>query len=126
MSDPRKRRLWQSFADAGRGILAVARSERNFCIHLVVLLIVIVAGLILGLSGGEWLAVVLCAGLVLAAEVFNTAIEYLADAVHPEADLGIRNAKDASAGAVLIAVVAAVIVGAIIFLPKLWDLLTKS
>lgn len=126
MSDPRQRRLWQCFADAGRGIRTVARSERNFCIHLAVLLAVVVAGFFLGLSGGEWLAVVLCAGLVLVAEVFNTALEYLADAVHPEADPGIRNAKDASAGAVLIAVVAAAVVGAIVFVPKLWDLLTKS
>ena len=73
-----------------------------------------------GIGPGEWIAVVLSAGLVFMAEVFNTALEYLADAVHPEADRGVGMAKDAAAGGVLVAAVAAATVGAIVFLPKIW------
>ncbi|MDF1861158.1 MAG: diacylglycerol kinase family protein [Verrucomicrobiales bacterium] len=115
----------QSFADAGRGIISVFRTERNFRIHLILLLVAIVLGFWLSLSAVEWIALLLCSAGVLIGEVFNTALEYLADAVHPEMDPGIGRAKDASAGAVLIAALAAAIVGAILFLPKLWDLLIK-
>jgi diacylglycerol kinase len=118
-------RVIQSFADAGRGIASVFRTERNFRIHFVLLTLAILSGFWLGLSAVEWIALLLCAAGVLMAEVFNTALEYLADAVHPEMDPGIGRAKDASAGAVLIAALAAAIVGAILFLPKLWDLLIK-
>lgn len=86
----------------------------------------VVIGFVLGLSAGEWVAVVLAIGIVMATEVVNTAIEYLADAVHPEMDPGIRRAKDAAAGGVLIASVAAAAVGAIVYLPKLWEWVSKS
>lgn len=114
------------FVDAWRGIKTVFKSERNFRIHLVVALLVVVLGFVLRLSSVEWLAIVLCMGFVLAAEVLNTAIEYLADVVHPEMDPGIRRAKDAAAGGVLIASVAAASVGVIVYLPKLWEWLSKS
>ncbi len=110
----------QSFVDAGRGFATVLRTEWNFRIHAVIAVLVAVAGLVFKISVGEWVAVVLSAGMVFMAEVFNTALEYLADAVHPEADRGVGMAKDAAAAGVLIAAVAAAVVGAIIFLPKAW------
>ena len=97
----------QSFVDAGRGVRTVLRTEWNFRIHFAMFVLIIAAGFFFGISAGEWLAIVLSAGLVFMAEVFNTALEYLADAVHPEADRGIGMAKDAAAGGVLIAAVAA-------------------
>jgi len=117
-----QRRMWQVFADAGRGIRMAVQSERNLRIHLAVISIVVVTGFILGLSGMEWVAIVFSIGIVIVAELVNSAFEYLADTVHPEVDPGIRNAKDVAAGAVLIAVLAAVVVGVIIFLPKLWEI----
>ena len=117
-----QRRMWQVFADAGRGIRMAVQSERNLRIHLAVISIVVVTGFILGLSGMEWVAIVFSIGIVIVAELVNSALEYLADTVHPEVDPGIRNAKDVAAGAVLIAVLAAVVVGVIIFLPKLWEI----
>ncbi len=114
------------FVDAWRGIRSVFRSERNFRIHLAAAIIVIALGFFFRLPAGEWLAIILCLGLVLMAEVLNTAIEYLADAVHPEMDPGIRRCKDAAAGGVLIASVAAAAVGAIVYLPKLWEWLSKN
>jgi diacylglycerol kinase len=82
-------------------------------------------GFFLSLSMGEWIALVLCIALVLVAELLNTAIEYLCDALHPDLHPEIGRAKDVAAGAVLIAALAAMTVGAILFLPKLWDLFTK-
>jgi diacylglycerol kinase len=118
-------RGFQSFVDAGRGIRTVFRTEWNFRIHFGIFFLIIVAGLVFGISAGEWLAIVLSAGIVLMAEVLNTALEYLADAVHPESDQGVGMAKDAAAGGVLIAAVAATLVGAIVFLPKVWMWLTS-
>lgn len=115
----------QSFVDAGRGVRTVLRTEWNFRIHFAIFALIIASGFFFGISAGEWLAIVLSAGLVFMAEVFNTALEYLADAVHPEVDRGIGMAKDAAAGGVLIAAVAAALVGAIIFLPKVWMWLTN-
>ncbi len=118
--------LVRCFADATRGVCCVFVSERNFRIHCAAAFTAVLLGFLLKLSGGEWLAIVLCVGTVMAAEVFNTAIEYLADVVHPEMDPGIRRAKDAAAGGVLIASVAAAAVGAIVYLPAIWEWLTKN
>ena len=115
----------QTFRDAVRGVVSVAETEFNFRIHLAGLVLVIVFGCFLKVNAMEWVALTLCVGFVLFAEILNTALEYLADAVHPEVDPGIGRAKDASAGAVFVASLAAGIVGAIIFIPKLWILLTK-
>ena len=123
MSEMRqRRRKWQMFAYAGRGIRMAVQSERNLRIHLAVIPIVVVTGFVMGLSGMEWVAIAFSIGIVIVAELVNSALEYLADAVHPEVDPGIRNAKDVAAGAVLIAVLAAVVVGVIIFPPKLWEI----
>lgn len=121
----RRYRGRQSFIDAGRGCATVFRTEWNFRIHIGLALLVIIAGFCFKISTAEWIAIILSAGLVFQAEVLNTALEYLADALHPKADRGIGMAKDAAAGAVLIAAVAAAIVGAIIFLPKLWTILSN-
>ena len=115
----------QSFVDAGRGVRTVLRTEWNFRIHFAIFILILASGFFFRISAGEWLAIVLSAGLVFMAEVFNTALEYLADAVHPEVDRGIGMAKDAAAGGVLIAAVAAALVGAIVFLPKVWMWLTN-
>ena len=100
----------QTFRDAWRGIVSVAKTEFNFRIHLLSLVLVTGLGCFLNVSAVEWVALILCVGFVLVAE---------------EADAGIGKAKDASAGAVFVASLAAAIVGAIIFVPKLWILLTK-
>ena len=118
-------RLRECFSDAWRGLVSVFRSEVNFRVHLAILFVIVLAGFFFRLDGGEWVAVLVVAALVVVAEVFNTALEYLADAVHPEADPGIGMAKDASAGAVLVAAVAASAVGAIVFLPKIWEFTAK-
>ncbi len=114
-------RLWNCFRDAGRGLASVVQTEPNFRVHLGIFVVVIVAGFVFRINLMEWLAIVMVAGLVIVAEVLNTALEYLADATHPEVDPGIGRAKDAGAGAVLVASVVAVAVGLVIFLPKVWQ-----
>jgi len=118
---PGRRRGWRNFQDAGRGFASACRTEWNVRIHLAALVAVVVSGFLLRISAGEWSAVLLSAGLVLAAELFNTALEYLADAVHPDEHPLVGRAKDAGAAAVLIAALAAAVVGGIVFLPKLWE-----
>jgi diacylglycerol kinase len=120
-----KERL-SGFRYAFRGLRLLLGNEHNFRIHLFVLAVVIAAGILLKISGNEWIAVALAAGLVLGAEGFNTAIEYISDRVSPGDDPAVRNVKDASAAAVLITAVAAVIVGVIIFLPRIICLLRPS
>ena len=70
-SGARRYRGWQSFVDAGRGFVTVLRTEWNFRIHAVIAVLVAVAGFGFRITPGEWLAIVLSAGMVFLAEVFN-------------------------------------------------------
>ena len=84
---------------------------------------VVVAGVVLRVSPVEWAVLVLCIGVVLAAEAFNSAIERIADYLTLERDDRIRDIKDLAAGAVLLCAIAAATVGCVIFLPYvLFDL----
>ena len=118
-------RLMKSFVYAGQGIRWVFQGEPNFKIHLLFTAAVLGLGFYFRISAGEWIAVVFSIGTVLIAETFNTSIEFLADAVHPEKSDLVGKAKDTSAGAVLFAAATATAVGAIVFLPKIWDLIQK-
>jgi diacylglycerol kinase len=117
--------LTGSFRNAFSGIAILLRLERNARIHLVILVMVIIAGILLKISPAHWIAVSLAAGLVIAAESFNTAIEALCDAVKPEFDPGIRKAKDLAAAGVLISAIASVVTGLIVFVPALIRILSK-
>ncbi|MCH5225859.1 MAG: diacylglycerol kinase family protein [Muribaculaceae bacterium] len=114
----RKRRAAFGYAFKGTGRLF--RGEAHAQIHLCVALCVIIAGFGFGINAMEWCLVVLCIGAVFAAEAFNTALEKLADKVSRETDPLIGAAKDVAAGAVLILSIASVVVGLIIFLPKIF------
>jgi len=112
----------RSFKYAGRGVVRLVSREHNAWIHCAVTVCVIVAGGLLGLSTFEWIAVILCIGAVLAAEGVNSAIEALCDKVSPEYDEAIKHTKDLAAGAVLILAIMSVIVGLLIFVPKILSL----
>lgn len=101
------------------GLGYAARRERNFRIELVLGLAALAMAWWLPISRVEWLAVVICCGLVLAAELFNTAIEHLADTAGPVRSEQIRVVKDVAAGAVLLAAVVSLVVGIAVFLPHL-------
>ncbi|MEA4982506.1 MAG: diacylglycerol kinase family protein [Paludibacter sp.] len=117
-----KRRI-HSFKNAFRGIRMVISSEKNMQIHLIVALLVVVAGLFFTISLTEWMLCLLCFGLVIGAEIMNTAIENLVDLASPQKHVLAGKAKDMAAGAVLVCSIFAAIVGLIIFLPKVWMLI---
>lgn len=96
--------------------------EHNFRIHIIIAALTTVAGILCGISLIEWCCIIICFGLVLAAEGFNTAIEILADRICSCKDESIKLAKDVAAGAVLLAAFASVAVGALIFVDRLFDI----
>ena len=107
----------KSFTFAWKGILTCAGHEQNITFHLIAAIIVLAAGFCFGISRTEWMVVMLCNGTVIAAELFNSAIERLVDMVSPEWEKIAGEVKDIAAGAVLITAIAAAIVGMIVFLP---------
>jgi len=114
--------LFRSFVPALAGLCWALRTQRNLQVHAAAVVIVTAAGLWLGMQAWEWCAVLLAAGLVLTAELLNTAVEVLADRVSCEREEAIRRVKDAAAAAVLVAALIAATVGLIVFLPKFWRL----
>ncbi len=113
------KRLFRSFGFAWKGIKSVFRTESNMKIHVSVAIFVVVMGFLLQISQSEWLAVIFCIGLVICSEMINTAFETLVDKVSPEKDPLAGKTKDIAAGAVLICAGISVVVGVIVFLPKL-------
>jgi diacylglycerol kinase len=101
------------------GIQGLFSESRNARIQLVIFLLVLVAGSIVGLNRFEWLWLLIASAIVLALEAVNTSIELLADVYTLEFNLKIKQVKDIAAGAVLIASIFALIVGAVIFIPHL-------
>ena len=85
--------------------------------HLLVMVLVIIAGIGFGISRMEWVAVILCFGMVISAELFNSAVERLTDLAHPDLHPLAGKVKDIAAGAVLVTAIAAAAIGLIIFLP---------
>lgn len=112
----------KSFTHAFRGVGILLKTQPNFWIHMVVVFVVVVAGLFLHLTEGEWAAIAISMGLVLVTEALNTAIEIDIDLTSPEFHPFARDTKDVAAGAVLLSVLCAVSVGLIIFLPKVFSL----
>lgn len=97
------------------GLYHAFKSEWNFKVHLIALIGAVVIGGYLGLSATEWGLVILSIGFVLAAELFNTALERLGDEVAGDEHKAlIGKAKDISAAAVLISSVTALVIGIII------------
>jgi diacylglycerol kinase len=120
---PPKRSWLRKFGDAFRGLFHAITSEWSFAAHLPVALAAVGVAAWLGISPVEWCLVALSIGAVIAAEVFNTSIESLARALDSGPDPRIRDALDTASAAVLVAVGAAIIVGLVIFTPRLVALL---
>jgi len=109
----------RSFSLAGQGVWYAVRTQRNMRVHLLAATCAVTAGLVLRISAVDWACVLLAIGLVLTAEALNTVVEALADLCTEEFHPLAKIAKDTAAGAVLISSVAAVGVGAAVFLPRL-------
>ena len=113
-------RSWlRKFGDAFRGLFHAVTSEWSFAAHLPAAVAAVAIAAWLGISPVEWCLVVLSIGAVVAAEVFNTSIESLARALDSGPDPRIRDALDTASAAVLVTVGAAILVGLVIFAPRL-------
>lgn len=113
--------LQQAFICAWQGIGDSAK-ERNFRIELCFMILCIVLGFVFSISSVEWIVVILCFGLVLGGECFNTALEAIVDLASPQYHELARIAKDAAAGGVFLFSIASFVIGVIIFLPRILQL----
>lgn len=103
------------FVYAWRGLKAAWKAERNLRLHALAALVVIGFAFYFRVSASEWCILLLCIGGVCAAELFNTAIEKLTDAVFPKQDAKAAFIKDVAAGAVLLMSLVAAICGVLVF-----------
>ncbi|MET4105898.1 diacylglycerol kinase family protein [Hymenobacter sp. UYP22] len=111
-----------SFGYAFRGVWAALRTEVHLWFHAAATVVVVGLGLYLGLARWEWAAVALAVGAVWCAELVNTAIEAVVNLVSPDYHPLAGRAKDVAAGAVLVMALAALVVGLLVFGPRLWAL----
>lgn len=116
-----KKRL-QSFKYAVNGFRLLIRDEHNSRIHLFVCILTIIGGFYFNISSIEWLILLLTYSTVFVAEFFNSSIESLANKISEGKDPYIKKAKDTAAGGVLFAAIISVIVGLIIFGPRILNL----
>ncbi len=113
-----KKRL-ESFKYAFNGLKILILEEHNARIHILATILVIISGFLFEISTLEWLAIIFAIGFVVACEIINSAIENLADFISPNKNEIIKKVKDLSAAAVLISALTAIVVGIIVFLPKM-------
>lgn len=111
--------LVKTFRDAFTGLGYVVRTQRNARIHLAITLLVFVIAAWLRITAQDWAILVLTAALVWTSELINTALEAVVDLASPQEQPLARAAKDLAAGAVLIAALAAIVVGVLLLGPPL-------
>ena len=120
----KNRDLISSLEFALTGILTAFKEERNMRKHAVTALVVILAGFVFQVSRIEWLFLLMSIFLVVAFEIINSAIENVVDlASHYHFSMLAKKAKDMAAGAVLVVSLLAAVIGALIFIPRIWDIL---
>lgn len=110
----------QKFSNAFRGMNVFRKTTRHLYIHITIALFVLFLGFYFTVSSFEWIALVFAIGFVFVSEAFNTAIEIDIDLTSPEYHPYARDTKDVAAAAVLLSASFSVIVGLIIFLPKIF------
>lgn len=102
-----------------KGAFILLRTEASIQVQFVIASILTIAGLYYEISATEWMFQVFSIGLIMSIEGLNTAIEEIADFIHPEFHNKIGLIKDIAAGAVFIAAMAATTIGLIIYIPKI-------
>lgn len=111
---------FHSFGHAFRGWWHVLRTQRNAWIHAVIATVVFALSLWLRLEARDWAIIILTTAMVFTAEFLNTAIEAVVDLASPQKHPLAKVGKDVGAGAVLIAAIAAVLIGLLVLGPPLW------
>lgn len=110
----------KSVGYAFKGAFLLITTEASLKIQFVIGCIMTIAGFYFGLSATEWIIQILVIAIIMSLEGVNTAIEEIADFIHPEHHPKIGLIKDLAAGAVFIFAIAASIVGCIIYIPKIF------
>lgn len=110
----------KSVTYALKGLYVLVSTEHSVMVQLIISTLVCILGFYMRISTVEWMFQILAIGLVLTAESLNTAIEALCDYLQPKYDQKIGFIKDIAAGAVTFAALTAFVIGAIIYLPKLF------
>ena len=118
-----KKRLINSFKYALEGLKYAFLYEQNLTVHIIATIIVIILGCLFKISVTEWLVIFLIIGLVIATELINTSIEATIDLITDEINPLAKIAKDTAAAAVLVFGLTALIVGALIFIPKIINII---
>ena len=113
------KKLINSFRYAIEGFISSFKTERNMKIHILAMIVVVLLGFYFKLNLVEWCFITISIALVIGAELFNTAIETIVDMVSPEKNPKAKLAKDISAAAVLALAIGAVVIGVMIFIPKI-------
>lgn len=108
----------KSVGYAVKGCYNLLTTEHSLMVQFTLSIILIIAGFYYNISREEWMIQILAFGLVLAVESLNTAVEKIADFIHPEFHDRIGFIKDIAAGAVFFAAIAAISVGLLIYVPK--------
>ena len=116
----KRKKLRNSFKYAFEGIGEAWKTEQNLKIHFVIMALVIIAGFMFKISAMEWIVCLLLFAIVISLELINTAIETTVDIAMPDINEKAKYAKDIAAGAVLFSAIISVIIGLIIFLPKIF------
>ena len=112
----------KSIGFAVKGAFKLVSTEHSVMVQFSIMILMIFAGFYFEISLEEWMLQILAFGLVLAIEGLNTAVEKIADFIHPEYHNRIGFIKDIAAGAVLFAAFSAIAVGALIYVPKIFNL----
>ncbi|HEX9825940.1 MAG TPA: diacylglycerol kinase family protein [Flavobacteriaceae bacterium] len=110
----------KSVGYAFRGAYYLLRTESSIKVQFIIAIVVTAAGFYFEISRTEWLFQIGFIGLVMSIEGLNTAVEYVADFIHPEHHQAIGRIKDIAAGAVFMASIAAVIAAIVIYFPKVF------
>jgi diacylglycerol kinase len=119
-----KRRLWRDkFRESLRGIKLGIRGHSSFFVHFFFAALVMATAIVLRCEVLEWCLLLGCIGLVLTAELFNSALETIYHGLDDSTRPRVRHCLDIAAGAVLLASITAAVIGAIVFLPKVAALL---
>lgn len=115
-------RLYQSFVYAFRGLFKVLREEQNLRLESLIGFLSLLIGWYFEIENWEWSVLILVMSLVILTEVINSAVERITDVLKPRLDNYVKEIKDITAAAVMLASMTAVIIGLIIFLPYFSEL----
>ena len=119
----KRKKLINSFKYAFCGFKSAFKREQNLKIHVLFMILVIIMGFIFKISKIEWIICILLFVVVISEELINTTLEALVDLVMPEINPKAKFIKDVAASAVLVSAIGAIIIGLIIFLPKIVELI---